>query len=516
MAKTNRSNKPAAVAPADGVNVDYVLPEVADAMPGWALIRDCIDGQDAVKKKGKDYLPIPNAADTSPENVARYDAYKTRGLFVNMVSRTLSGMVGTAFSKEPIATLPEALMVMHTNVDGGAVSMDQQARQVLSDALSVGRCGLLTDYPTTAGVVTRDKINSGAVRPVIQFYFAEDAINWRYTVIDSLRKLTLLVLRERYEVESDEFKRESKTQWRVLRLKDGVASTQVYQEQEGGGKAPIGPAVPILQNSGKPFDYIPFEFVGSRNNDGGIDESPMRALADLNIAHYRNSCDFEEMVFILGQPTTVIAGLTKTWVDEVLGGKVLMGSTSALMLPVGASAEYLQVNESQLALEAMKHKEKTAISIGAKLVNEGAVQRTAKEATMDDASEQSTLLSAVINVNAAYKRSLESAALFAGAPISEDMGYELNTDFEILQLDQAALAARVKMWTDGAITFTECRSILRRAGIATLDDEEAKKELEEEAAANLAALGMEPGAVGPDGKPLPGAKPGEGEEGEDE
>lgn len=124
---------------------------------------------------------------------------------------------------------------------------------------------------------------------------------------------------------------------------------------------------------------------------------------------------------------------------------------------------------------------------------------------MDDASEQSTLLSAVVNVNAAYKRSLESAALFAGIALTEDAGYELNTDFEIMQLDQASLAARVKMWTDGAITFTECRSILRRAGIATLEDEDAKAELEEEAAANLAAMGMEPGAMGPDGKLLPQA-----------
>lgn len=504
MAKTRTTQAAPAASKPVVVNVDHVLPAVDKAMPGWTLIRDCLDGQDAVKAKGKDYLPIPNAADDSDENMARYAAYKTRGLFVNMVGRTLGGMVGTAFSKEPIATLPDALMVMHENVDGGAVSMDQQARQVLSDALSVGRCGLLTDYPTTNGqTVTRDKINSGEVRPVIQFYFAEDIINWRYTVVDSLRKLSLVVLKEKYETDEDEFKRETKPRWRVLRLKDRIATTQVYQEAiEGGQLEPLSDPVPILQHTGTPFDYIPFEFVGSRNNDGGIDESPMRALSDLNIAHYRNSCDFEEMVFILGQPTTVIAGLTKTWVEEVLGGKVVTGASSALMLPVGATAELLQVNESTLALKAMEHKEKLAISIGAKLVNEGQV-RTAKEATMDDASEQSTLLSAVINVNAAYKRSLTSAALFAGAPITEDIGYELNTDFEIMQLDQAALAARVKMWTDGAITFTECRSILRRAGIATLDDEEAKKELEEEAAANLAAMGMEPGAVGPDGKPLP-------------
>lgn len=497
-ARNTKKNAPAAAPLPAAPNVDYVLPSVEAALPGWTLIRNCIDGQDAVKAKGEEYLPMPNGADRSTENIARYNAYKTRGLYVNMVGRTLGGMVGTAFSKAPIATLPAQLEVMHENVDGGAISMDQQARQVLSDALSVGRCGLLTDFPKVEGTITRDKINNGEVRPVIQFYFAEDIINWRYKVSNSLRKLSLLVLREKADISVDEFKHETTMQWRVLRLVDNVATTQVYQKTERGIEA-VTEQVPILQHTGKPFDYIPFEFVGSRNNDGGIDESPMRALADLNIAHYRNSCDFEEMVFILGQPTTVIAGLNETWVKDVLGGKIVMGATSALMLPEGATANYLQVNESQLALEAMKHKEGLAISIGAKLVNEGAVQRTAKEATMDDASEQSTLVSAVVNTNAAYKRSLASAALFAGATITEDMGYELNTDFEIMQLDQAGLAARVKMWSDGAITFTEVRSILRRAGIATLDDEKAKAELEEEAAANLAAVGMNP-----DGTPVGG------------
>lgn len=494
------ATKSATVNPAS--NVDHVLPAVQEAAGGWKLIRDCLDGQDAVKAAGTEYLPMPNPTDTSAENEARYAAYKQRGVFTNMVGRTLNGMVGTAFSKEPVATLPDSLMPLYDNVDGGAVSMDQQARQVLSDALSVGRCGLLTDYPTTAGPVTRDKINSGQVRPVIQFYFAEDIINWKYEVIDSLRMLVMVVLREKYESGGDEFKRDTDVQWRVLRLTDGVATTQVYRKGPGGIAAE-GPPIPILQHAGTPFSYIPFEFVGSRNNDGGVDESPMRALADLNIAHYRNSCDFEEMVFILGQPTTVIAGLTQTWVEEVLKGKVIMGSSVALMLPEGATATYLQVNESQLALKAMEHKEQLAISIGARLVNEGAVQRTAKEAQMDDASDQSVLLSAVNNVNAAYRRSLESAALFAGITITDETGYELNTDFEIMQLDQAALTARVKMWTDGAITWTEVRSILRRAGVATLEDEEAKEELEEEAASNMAAVGLEPGGVGPDGKPLP-------------
>lgn len=497
-------------APVALVNVDHVLPEVQEMLPIWATVRDCIDGQVKVKAKGIAYLPMPNPADLSTANVARYNAYKTRGLFANMTSRTLNGLIGTAFIKEPVATLPAAAEVLFDDIDGAGVSMDQQAKQALADVVSVGRCGILTDYPTTDGVVTMEQVNSGKVRPVILYYFAEDIINWRYEMHGSLRKLSLVVLHEKYTVEDDGFKKEDEKQWRVLRLENGVYTVRIYRKGSAGFEM-VGPIMTPKQSNGKPFDYIPFEFIGSRNNDGGIDEAPMISLADINIAHYRNSCDFEEMVFVVGQPTPVITGLTEAWAQKILKGEVVIGSTTSLLLPEGADAKYLEVSESQIAKAAMEHKEQLATAIGARLVNQNTVQRTAKEAGMDDASEQSVLLSAVTNVNSAYTNAIASACLFIGAPVTADTGYAINTDFEILQLDQASLAARVKMWVDGAITFSEVRSILRRAGIAELEDDAAREEMQKDAADNAAAMGLgdpaEPIMPGDDPNADPNAPP---------
>ena len=159
--------------------VEYVLPEVEESLPLWKTVRDCIAGQHAIKKAGIRYLPMPNPDDKSDENRLRYANYQARGVFVNFTGRTLSGMTGAVFGKDAVATLPEPLLPMYQNVDGGAVTLDQLAKQVLSDVISVGRCGLLTDYPTLTRPASRAEIAEGRIRPVVQFYFAEPMINWR-------------------------------------------------------------------------------------------------------------------------------------------------------------------------------------------------------------------------------------------------------------------------------------------------------------------------------------------------
>ena len=490
--------------------VEYVLPEVEESLPLWKTVRDCIAGQHAIKKAGIRYLPMPNPDDKSDENRLRYANYQARGVFVNFTGRTLSGMTGAVFGTDAVATLPEPLLPMYQNVDGGAVTLDQQAKQVLSDVISVGRCGLLTDYPTLTRPASRAEIAEGRIRPVVQFYFAEQMINWRYEVVDALRVLTLVVLQEDYIIEDDGYKKQVDKQYRVLRLTNGVYTVEVYRRTPSGIVLFGGKLTP-KQANGKPFNYIPFEFVGATNNDAGIDDAPLLDLSNLNIAHYRNSCDFEEMVFQLGQPTPVLAGLDQDWVDNVLKGRIVLGSVAGLPLPQGAEAYMLQISESQLALAAMEHKERQAVALGARLVQAAAVARTAKEAGMEEASEQSLLLSSAKNVNSAYKRAFESAARYAGATITDDIGYKLNTDFDILRLDSAGRAQLLNEWQRGAITFTEYRSILRRAGVATLDDEKAMSELDKEAEILAARMGLDP-TLGNNGKPVdknaPKDKPG--------
>lgn len=473
-------------------NIDYVLPEVTEALKPWLRVRDAVNGEDAVKKRGHEYLPYIMPEDKSEHNKARNAAYVQRAVFYGVTKRTLKGMVGQVMGKPAVLTVPALMDFIQDDVDGGAVSIEQQSRQALSDALSVGRLGLLTDYPTLAPGerVTRADLLNARVRPTIQYYFAEQIINWRVEMVKGIRKLTLVVLIESYVKEDDGFKKEEAPQWRVLRLVNNEYIVQVWRKSESGSFIVVESSRP-LDSTGKPFEEILFTVVGSDNNDPGIDDAPLLDMASLNMAHYRNSADHEESAFIVGQPTLVLAGMTKDWVDEVWTNKeilpngVALGSRSAIPLPPGGDANLLQANPNTLCFEAMKHKEEQMKALGAKLVEPKTSTQTLGEAQMDEASEASVLMSCAKNVSAGYTRCLRWAAQFVGAPITDDLGYELNTDFEISRMTVQARQQLLSEWQAGAISTTEYRSILRRAAIATQDDEVYQEEVDQQTAKDL-------------------------------
>ena len=208
-------------------------------------------------------------------------------------------------------------------------------------------------------------------------------------------------------------------------------------------------------------------------------------MASINVAHYRNSADYEESCFIVGQPTPVLTGLTEEWVKDVLKGTVAFGSRGGIPLPVGGDAKLLQATENTMIKEAMEAKERQMVALGAKLVEQKQVQRTAFEAKVEATSEGSTLSSTAKNVQAAYVWALKWCAKFVGVPDTA-ITFELNTDFDIARMTPEERAQAIKEWQGGAITFEEMRAVLRKSGTATEEDEQAKTKIAAETAAAMA------------------------------
>lgn len=447
----------------------------------YVLIDDVIEGSERVKAKTTTYLPPPNNISTrEAKNDARYDAYLLRAVFYSVARHTLDGFSGEIFSKPPTCELPPQLELLKLDATGDGVSLNQLAKKAVRHTLSLGRAGLFVDFPNTSksGGVTAAESNDNL--PILAVYPGNKILNWRTKRFGSKLLVTLVVLEEEYALKTDEFTETTGKRYRVLRLSDDrVYTVQLY---EG---ATIQPAVTPTKGDGTPFDYIPFLFMGSETNDTVVDYPPLYDLCDLNLAHYRNSADYEESAFLVGQPTPVFTGLTEAWVDKYFADGITFGSRTSVSLPEGASGELLTAQENTMIKEAMDAKERQMVALGAKLVEQKTVQRTATEAGADIASEKSILSTVADNVSQAFVEGLRCAADFIAADRTLPT-YVLNNEFALNLSTPEALNTAISSWVQSAISFTEMRHVARRAGYAVQEDKEAKAEIQADDEVKLA------------------------------
>jgi hypothetical protein len=508
--------------------VQFIREEASSLLPIWWMIRDCIEGEQAIKgeyglrvsyyaahkrarQRSDYYLPRPNPSDTSQDNQKRYEQYVKRAVFYNFTARTLAGLVGQIFLRPPVSKIPTKLEAMVQNADGEGMTLEQVAKRTSQTVLAYGRAGLYTDYPTTGGDVTVAEQKNG-VQPVIRHYYPWQIINWATSQRGVKQVLSLVVLEELvWTLGEDGFTLFPNLRYRVLRLDPDtwVYSVYVWEWDQPNKDFKQTQNFTPQNAKGDTFDYIPFNFVGSEANDVWPDVPPLGDLATLNIAHYRNSADYEEACFLTGQPTPVVIGVTEAWVSNVLKGAIQLGSRGSIALPAGADAKLLQATANQMPLEAMRLKEDQALAIGAKLVQATKKVRTATEVMVDTTSESSTLHNVAKNTSAAMESNLTSAQEFAGG--DDEIQYQLNTEFELTRMNANDRLAIIKMWQSGALAWPEMRSVLKTDGTASMDDEQALAYITKEQAA-AATLGGAPIAdplqavapTAPENNPKPG------------
>lgn len=507
--------------PPSAGGVGYTRQEIAYLLPVWFMIRDAIEGEVAIKGEYgirnaeaivdywrpnlcEFYLPRPNPLDKSHENRERYKQYVQRAVYYNFSRRTRDGLVGQVFLRPPVVKKPTELDCLDNNADGNGLQLIHVAKRTTQNALSYGRSGLFVDYPQTNGPQTAQQVKDNNIQPTIISYYPWQIINYATRMVGGYRVLSMVVLAEAIVEEVDDFAVQEVIQHRVLRLNpNGEYYQQIHQKKKNSGKVnknskdqfqQVGDDIYPKDAEGKPIKVIPFTFVGSEANDIIPDQPPMFDLCSLNIAHYRNSADYEEASFITGQPTPVITGVTKYWVDNVLKGVIQLGSRGSISLPEGGDAKLLQAAPNTMPKEAMAMKEEQALALGAKLVQVHKTVRTATEVMVDTTSETSVLHNVAHNVSAAMEQCLRWACMFVGVVPIEATGsaddtvadgaiqYALNTEYELTRMTAQDRLAVIKIWQSGAIAFPEMRAVLKVDGTATMDDDAALELIKEEQA----------------------------------
>ena len=475
--------------------VEFVRRDLIEYLDQYDLIDDCIAGEQRIKTRRQKYLPMPGEPSKSwgsqkdnyeaYENAAqayrsRYQNYVGRAVFYNVAGRTLEAFTGAVFTRDATVELPGVLKFMEDDANGEGVSLDQLAQKAVSIVISKGRAGCFIDYPAVAEATSQADLSSGKIKPSIHVFHPKQVINWKTERVNGRTAFTLVVIQDTEidPTDADEFANKPTLFYRELRLIEGVYHYREWRKQKDGKFTHDGFRQP-LNYQGKPYDELPFRFIGPRESSSRIEKPPLYDLCSLNVAHYRNSADYEESCYTTGQPTVWASGLDTRWVADVLGGVVDIGARGFLPLPVNASCGIMQTEPNSQPFEAMEHKERQMVSLGAKVVEQKQVQRTATEASQEEAAEASVLSSTARNVSKCLLWALQWSGYFVGVD-EGTIKYELNTDFDLANLDAALRQILLNEYQGGAITFTELRENLRKAGIATLDDEKARAEIKKE------------------------------------
>jgi len=442
--------------------IDSQNPTYTDSLSKWTLVRKCVSGAKAVRQEGITFLPDPEPKELDKNK--RYNPYKARAQFVNVTARTRNAMVGMAFRRPPEVELT-GIEYIEDNATGSGTGLEQLGKVVVGDLLEVGRIGLLADYPESEPNLSKEQITALGFTASIKVYTAETIINWKTSVIGGQNVLSLVVLLEEYNLNADEFDQDTAKQYRKLCLVDGVYTVEVYRDDV------------IYQSfqpraNGKLLDRIPFIIAGSYSNDPAVDDAALYDIAEINIGHYRNSADYEEGIFLHGQPMLHIdVGTTSAIEFETLNPNgIEVGSRRGIATTGGGSAQLLQAASNGAAHEAMVQKEEQMVSIGARMIESGGQAETAEAARIKHAGDNSVLTNIVQNASNAIETALEWVSLFMGVTV--EPVFQINDDFYDKGIDAQIMMAKIQLFDRGVIAKTDLRDGLRKAGEIDRTDEE--------------------------------------------
>lgn len=457
-------------------DVSFQREDYQEALPSWEMVDTLCDGEAEVKRSGEKLLPNPvvSSGESQAEISAIYTRYLQRALYVNVVGRTRSSLIGAAYRKPPSVTLPANLAYMSEDVDGNGLSIYQQSQKSLEDVLTAGRAGLLVDFPTTEGAVSVADMQSGVIRANICHYDAEDIINWQHTRIGGKSVLSCIVLSEKAQA-NDGFATESVKQLRELSLDNGIYAVRIWHKNKQKGEWEQVSEVFPRTSTGANWTEIPFCFVGATNNDSGIDDAPLYDLACVNRKHYQLGADWYNALYFAGQPQPVISGLDADWRDWLEKNGIVVGSRAPFLLPSGGTFTYATVSADTAIQKELDTLKQQMVELGARLVMPGEATKTATQSAGEQEVSHSVLSLACENVSDAYTKALAYAQVFMGG--SGNAEFRISTDFIAHSLDPQMVSALVQAWQSGTVPKQDVQEYFKKVGL--IDSDRTQEEIDE-------------------------------------
>jgi hypothetical protein len=395
------------------------------------------------------------------EGLAAYTKYLALASFYGATGRTVDGLVGLIFSKNPIQELPSSVDYLKDNADSKGNTLRDLSKKAATEAFISPRSGILVARPSTPEGSSNKDVETNNLVPKLLHYRFEDIINWDYDVINNVEKLSLIVLREEVTKRTG-FKIEVEYQYRVLELVEGVYNQALYNKD---GQI-VNELMPVTINGNK-SNEIPFYFI----EVGAEKKAVINDLVDMNFHHYQVSADYNSKnhfsSFVIWYETGAQSAQNILMGNGVKWSNNQTDATFGILQPDGnadALRISLQDDEQRMAAlgaEALKPRQSGAESAEAK--------------SLDQVAQNSTTADVAITVSEVITKAINFASRWMGG--SEDAIYKLNTDYNPTGMSAQDQLAVFAQYQGGGISYQTYYERIQKGEVAgserTADEERA-------------------------------------------
>lgn len=455
----------------DNYGVQTQHPEYTKRSRQWELMRDVIEGDDAIKEAGEKYLPRPSTAHECFDKyeMMQYEAFKNRSIFTNYTAQIKDCLHGMIESRPAKIEVPQNMKggSFLDNVDYQGNSADQFFSDSLDDVLTTGFGGILVDLPAVNPNMSKAEAEKRKIRPYLSYYKAESIINWKFKVINGIKKLSLVVLKEDVDKAEDPFSHVTEKQFRVLSLdKDGLYTIQIYSYQKndmGEEKIEPGKVLPFTIN-GERIDFIPFVMLPFTEPVKPI----LYDIAKLNIHHYQVTADYQNGAHLTSRPTGYFTGhepevdqKTKEPIPVYVGTDVFwqLPEKDAKVGVCSFSGEGIEHLE-----HALSRDESQIIMLASHII--AAEKKTAenKDAMkIRKSGEDAKLATYAKYMSYRFTQVLQVVSQWLGNS-DEEVSVQLNNDFSALSFDANAVNSIANIFSQGKLPLRCLYYLLQSSG----------------------------------------------------
>lgn len=413
----------------------------------WQLMRDCMDGETAIKQRGETYLPMPSGFKGQDDGgFAMYQAYMGRAQFPELLAPSVAAMIGIIHGQEIGIEMPDSMGHLWENADGEGLPLEAFHRRITRELLVIGGYAVLTDVPVEGG------------DPYLVGYSRDLLINWdhEWYVLDETAKVRKGFVWEQLE------------KYRLLTL-DGLW----YTPYTFMGDTDVGEEIVVRARGGQPLPRIPFAVGNAMDLSPKVEAPPLIGVANAAKAIYQLSADYRHQLYMSGQETLVaIDGEAPSRVGAGVVHQMNSGADKQADLKyVGPDCKGIEAH-----LVAMKDNREAAVMAGARLFEKTAAGAESGEAKrLRFASETATLTSIAQSSCMLLERALKNAAMLMGIP---EEGIVVNAPADLMDrtMSPQDFAALFGVYNQGGMSWETYFANGQRGGIfspeTTAEDEQ--------------------------------------------